>query len=249
MRRKGVPPMATTQPVSRRISDRRLYILAAILFPIIVAIGFGPTYYFKPFISGPAIPSRLVHLHGIIMSAWVLLFVIQVTLVAKRRTKTHQKLGVIGSVLAALVLVVGTLTALKAAARGGTPIAQPLTFLIVPLGDMVAFASLVGAALYFRRQPDVHKRLMLLAAISVLTPAIARIPLSFIQTNGPLAFFGITDLLLIACIAFDTFKHRRLHPVFLWGGIFIILFQPLRLLFAATALWMSIAAALVRLVT
>jgi hypothetical protein len=87
--------MATTQPVSRRISERRLYILAAILVPIIVLIGFGPTYYFKPFISGPAIPSRLVHLHGIIMSAWVLLFVIQVTLVAKRRTKTHQKLGII----------------------------------------------------------------------------------------------------------------------------------------------------------
>jgi hypothetical protein len=74
-------------------------------------------------------------------------------------------------------------------------------------------------------------------------------PLSFIQTNGPLAFFGITYLLLFACIAFGTFKHRRLHPVFLWGGIFIILFEPLRLLFAGTDLWMSNAAALVRLVT
>ena len=240
--------MATTHSVSRRVNDRRLYIAAAILVPIIVLIGFGPTYYFKPFITGPVVPSRLVHLHGIIMSAWVLLFVIQVTLVAKRRTKTHQKLGVLGSVLAALVLVVGTLTALNAAARGATPFAQPLAFLIIPLGDMVAFASLVGAAFYFRRRPDVHKRLMLLAAISILTPAIARIPLSFIQTYGPLAFFGLTDVLLIACIAFDTLKHRRLHPVFLWGGIFIILFQPVRLLFAGTDLWMRTAAALVSLV-
>ena len=240
--------MATTQPVSHRINDRRLYLLAAILVPIIVLLGFGPTYYFKPFINGPTIPSRLVHLHGIIMSAWVLLFVTQVTLVARRRTKTHQQLGVIGSILAALVLVVGTLTALKAAARGASPIDQPLAFLIVPLGDMVAFATLVGAALYFRRRPDIHKRLMLLAVINMLTPAIARIPFSFIQANGPLAFFGLTDLLLVTCIALDTWKHRRLHPVFLWGGIFIILFQPLRLLFAATDLWLRSAAFLVRLV-
>jgi hypothetical protein len=166
------------------------------------------------------------------MSAWVVLFVTQVTLVTTRRTKTHQRLGIIGAVLAVLVLVVGTFTALRAAARGASPIGDALAFLIIPLGDMLAFAILIGTALYFRRRPDVHKRLMLLAAINLLVPAIARIPLGFIQTYGPLAFFGLTDLLLFACIAFDTLKHRRLHPVFLWGGLFIVLLQPLRLLLA-----------------
>jgi hypothetical protein len=107
---------------------------------------------------------------------------------------------------------------------------------------------LIGLALYYRRKLDIHKRLMLLAAINLLTPAIARIPLDFITNNGPLAFFGLTDLCVLACMAFDTIKHRRLHPAFLWGGIFLIAMQPLRLLFAGTNAWMNVAAALVRLV-
>jgi hypothetical protein len=114
---------------------------------------------------------------------------------------------------------------------------------------MLAFAVLISLALYFRRRLDIHKRLMLLAAINLLTPAIARIPLAFIQTYGPLAFFGLTDLCLLAFVAFDTIKHRRLHPAFLWGGLLLILFQPFRLFLAGTSLWMSIATTLVKLVS
>jgi hypothetical protein len=120
--------------------------------------------------------------------------------------------------------------------------------MIVPLGDMLVFSVLIGLALYFRRKLQVHKRLMLLAAINLLTPAIARIPLKFIINGGPLAFFGLTDLCLLGFVAYDTFKHRRLHPVFLWGSIFIIAMQPLRLLLAGTDVWMNFAAALVSLV-
>jgi hypothetical protein len=182
------------------------------------------------------------------MTTWVLLFITQVSLVATRRTRVHQRLGIAGGVLAALVVIVGVLTALFAAARGHTPGPPALAFLVVPLGDMLVFSVLIGLALYFRRKLQVHKRLMLLAAINLLTPAIARIPLSFIANGGPLAFFGLTDLVLLAFVAYDTVKHRRLHPVFLWGSIFIIAMQPLRLLLAGTSVWMNIAAALVAMV-
>jgi hypothetical protein len=232
-----------------RVNDRRLYILAAILTPLIVLAGFARTYYLKPLFGTPDLPGRIVHLHGIVMTAWVMLFVVQISLVATRRTKIHQRLGIFGGVLAALVVVVGILTALFAAARGASPGPPALSFLIIPVGDMVIFAVLIGLALYFRRKLDVHKRLMLLAAINLLTPAIARIPLDFITNGGPLAFFGLTDLCLLACVAFDTIKHRRLHPVFLWGTIFLIAMQPLRLLLAGTNAWMNLAAALVRLVS
>jgi hypothetical protein len=231
-----------------RVNDRRLYILAAIITPLIVLAGFARTYYLKPFFGTPDLPGRIVHLHGIVMTAWVLLFIVQVSLVATRRTRVHQRLGIAGGVLAALVVVVGVLTALFAAARGATPGPPPLAFLVVPLGDMLVFSVLIGLALYFRRKLQVHKRLMLLAAINLLTPAIARIPLSFIINGGPLAFFGLTDLVLVAFVAYDTIKHRRLHPVFLWGSIFIIAMQPLRLLLAGTGVWMNFAAALVALV-
>ena len=244
-----------TIPVHRRISDRPLYLLAAVIVPLVVLAGFARTYYLKGFFATPAIPSFLVHLHGIVMTAWVILFIVQVTLVARRRTKTHQRLGILGAGLAALVFVVGVLTGLYAAARfvndpslvpaGGPP---PLPFLIIPLGDMVIFAILITAALYYRKRLDVHKRLMLLAAINIMTPAIARIPLGFIVNGGPLVFFGLTDLCLIGFVAFDTIRHRRLHPAFLWGGLFLIIMQPLRILIAPTNAWISFAAALVRLV-
>jgi hypothetical protein len=180
---------------------------------------------------------------------------VQVTLVAKRRTKLHQQLGILGAGLATLVFVVGILTGIYGAARfvkdpsmlpPGAP--PPLPFLIIPLGDMVIFAILIGAALYYRNRLDIHKRLMLLAAINLMVPAIARIPLSFIATGGPLAFFGLADLCLLGFVAFDTIRHRRFHPAFLWGSLLIIVFQPLRILLAGTEAWTSFAAALVSLV-
>src|SRR5690348_16530698 len=125
--------MAATPRMPSRVSDRRLYILAAILFPLIVLAGFARTYYLKPFFHTPDLPGRIVHLHGIIMTAWVLLFITQVSLVAKRRTKLHQRLGYIGGALSALVVIVGILTALYAAARGGSPGPPALQFLVIPL--------------------------------------------------------------------------------------------------------------------
>jgi len=247
--------MATTPNIHRRISDRPLYLLAAVIIPLIVLAGFARTYYLKGFFATPPLPNLIVQVHGVVMTAWVALFIVQVTLVAKRRTKLHQQLGILGAFLAALVFVVGILTGLYAAARfvdnpslvpAGGP--SPLPFLIIPLGDMVVFAILISTALYYRRRLDIHKRLMLLAAINLLVPAIARIPLSFIANGGPLAFFGLADLVLIGFVTFDTIRHKRLHPAFLWGGLLIVVMQPLRILFAGTHAWNSLAAALVRLV-
>ncbi len=239
--------MAATPRMPGRVNDRRLYILAAILTPLIVLAGFARTYYLKPFFHTPDLAGRIVHLHGIVMTSWVVLFVVQISLVATRRTRVHQRLGILGGVLAAMIVVVGILTGLYAAARSG-PTPEALSFLIIPIGDMFIFAILIGLALYYRRKLQVHKRLMLLAAINLLTPAIARIPLGFIINGGPLAFFGLTDLCLLLAVAFDTYKHRRLHPVFLWGSIFLIVMQPLRLFIAPTGVWINFAAALVSLV-
>jgi len=64
------------------------------------------------------------------------------------------------------------------------------------------FAILIGAGFYFRRRPDVHKRLMLLATISILSAALARLPFAFLQA-GPIAFFGLTDTFVLACVVYD----------------------------------------------
>jgi hypothetical protein len=240
--------MATIPRNQTTGKDSRLYIWFAVLMPIIVLAGFARSYYLKGFSGFPALPSLLVHLHGIVMTSWVVLFVTQVTLVATGRTRTHQRLGVFGAILAVLIVIVGVLTGIAGAARGATPGPPALQFLVIPLGDMLVFAILIGTALYFRRSRlDVHKRLMLLAAVNLLAPAIARIPLHFIETGGALAFFGLTDLCLLACIGYDTIRNRRLHPAFLWGALFIIAFQPLRLMLGGTDVWLRFATMLVGL--
>lgn len=238
--------MAMEPGIHRSVKERRLYLWVAASVPLIVLAGFARTYYLKGLFGTPALPGLLVHLHGFVMTAWVLLFVTQVWLVAARRVRVHQRLGMLGMVLAGLIVVVGVVTAIAAAARGASPGPPPLRFLVIPLGDMLVFAVLVGMALYFRRRIEIHKRLMLLAALNLLTPAIARIPLQFIETGGPLVFFGLTDLCVLACVAFDTIKHRRLHPVFLWGTLLIIASQPLRLMLAGTDAWLRFATWLVR---
>lgn len=241
--------MAINPGIQATAKDRRLYIWFAVFMPIIVLIGFARTYYLKSFFGNPPLPGLLVHLHGLVMTSWVVLFVTQVSLVATRHTRTHQRLGVFGAILAVVVLIVGVLTGINGAARGASPGPPALSFLIIPLGDMLVFGILVGTALYFRRRfLDIHKRLMLLAAVNLLAPAIARIPLHFIQTGGALAFFGLTDLCIIVCVAVDTIRNRRLHPAFLWGTLFIIAFQPLRLMLAGTDIWLRFATMLVGLV-
>ena len=113
-------------------------------------------------------------------------------------------------------------------------------FLAIPLFDMLVFSSLVSAGFYFRRRADVHKRLMVLATISILSAAIARLPFGILKA-GPPAFFGLTDLFIVACVLYDLIARRRLHRATVWGGLLIILSQPLRLMISGTSAWMAFA--------
>jgi uncharacterized membrane protein (DUF485 family) len=241
--------MSVAERAQRSGPDRRLYAWIAAVFVLVVFAGFARTYYLKGLFDTPVLPG-LVHVHGIVMTVWVLLFVVQVRLVAVRRTNLHRRLGVAGGVLAVVVAGLGVATAIAGARRATLPDAAPsgvppLAFMIVPLTDMVLFTVLVGAALYLRRRPAAHKRLMLLSAINFMPAGIARIPLGFIEAGGPLAFFGLADLCMLACIAYDTAKHRRLHPAFAWGALLIVASHPLRILAAGTDTWMRFAAWLV----
>ena len=91
--------MATNERIHRGTRDRRFYTWVAIAIPIIVLLGFARTYYLKGFFAGPELPA-LVHLHGVVMTVWVALFIIQVRLVASRRTNIHRRLGVLSGVFA-----------------------------------------------------------------------------------------------------------------------------------------------------
>ncbi|MCA1636547.1 MAG: hypothetical protein LC802_23375 [Acidobacteria bacterium] len=105
---------------------------------------------------------------------------------------------------------------------------------------MLVFACLVGAGFYFRRRADVHKRLMLLATISILAAAIARLPFEFLKA-GPPAFFSLTDLFIVACLVYDLGVRGRVHRATAWGGLLIVASQPLRLWLGGTSVWLAFA--------
>ncbi len=232
--------MAAAADAPSRNAERRFYGLAALAAALVVFAGFARTYYLGKAFDAPELPG-LVHLHGVVMTGWIALFGAQASLVAARRVDLHRRLGVAGAFFAALVVVVGIATSIEGARRGISPGPPPLVFLAIPLGVILVFGALVAAAIANRRRPDWHKRLMLLATISMLTPAIARLPIDALHAGGIVAFMGVTDALAIACIAWDTARNRRLHPAFLRGAVFLVASQPAMLLLAQSAAWQPVA--------
>jgi len=238
-------------PDRRFVYDRRFYSGMAIALAATVLIGFGPTYYLPLLGAGEPTtitgrPVRpIVHLHGVLFTGWVVLFIAQTALVATRRVRMHQRMGIAGAVLAAAMVVVGARTAITGAAAGsGPPGVEPLVFMVVPLTDIVLFAGFVGAALWQRRNREAHKRLMLLAYLSIMAAAVARLP--GMLPHGPLVFFGVTFLFLVAAIVYDVISRRRVHAVYVWGGGLLVASVPLRLMLSGTAAWRSFAELLTR---
>jgi hypothetical protein len=249
-------PVTTTLPRVARPSgaqtrDRVFYGGMAVAMALTVFAGFAPTYYLRSWVDAPVTISGstqlapLTQLHGSLFSAWVLFFLVQTALVAGRRVSLHRQLGVAGVLLAAAMVVVGIMTSLESAARGGGPPGiDPLAFLIIPLGDMVLFAGFVATAVWQRRNREAHKRLMLLAYVSIIVAAVARLP--GVAAFGPPGFFGLSLLFVVAGMVYDRVTRGRIHPVYLWGGAVLFLSVPLRLAIAATPAWRAVAEFLVR---
>lgn len=239
-------PARVLSPREReRARDHRFFTGMAVAVALIAFIGFAPSYYLRSVYGGPPLP-KLVHVHGMLSTTWILLFVAQTSLVAARRTDLHRRLGIAGAALAGLLLVVGWFTAIEAARRGLTPPGgpPPLAFLSVPLGTVAVFAVLLAAGLATRRRSETHKRLMLLATIALMTPAIARF--RYFMPGGPALAIGGTCALVVVCLAYDRLSHGRIHPAFLWGGVFLMASLPGRFALGATGMWRHVAEWLTR---
>lgn len=225
------------EPATDKRSERLFFSGMAIALVITVFAGFAPTYYLRASFGSPELTWYL-HLHGFAFTAWMVLLVVQTSLVAANKTAVHRTLGVAGGVLGALMMLLGAYVAI-ARLRGGFMTSPPgvpkFLFLTLPMGTLVVFPLLLGAALWLRRRTDFHKRLILLATLELVTAGVARLPV--ISTIGPVAFFGVTDLFVVAMAIYDWRTLKRVHPATLWGGLLLIASQPLRLVIGATAMW------------
>jgi len=110
-------------------------------------------------------------------------------------------------------------------------------FMALSFVNLLAFGILVAAAIYFRARSEFHKRLMFLATINLLSAAIQRLPLDFIDSGGLLAVFGLLDLFIVVCVVYDTLRHRRLHPAFAWGALLSIIWPALANVMGGSSAW------------
>ncbi len=227
-------------------SERRFIggLVAAIAAAIL--LGFARSYYLRPLVPAPAALAErpltpLIHVHAALFTGWIVLLVAQTRLVAARRVDLHRRLGVLGAVLAALMLVSGTLTALHGAVRGVAPGGgDPRRFLVLPLFALLVFAVLLVAALRARRDPQTHKRLMLLATIALLPPALARYVILYLGF-GPPVVLALSVLFVVPLVVWDLRTLGRVHRATLWGGLVVVGSMPLRLAIGFTSGWLAFA--------
>ena len=234
--------IAIGRPVVRN-ADRLFFTGMALASALMLFLGFLPSYFHRSAELPPLTP--LYQLHGALFTAWIGLLVAQTALVAGRRTDLHRTLGVAGAVLAAVVFVAGVAVSVETLRRnGGPPGGDPRKFFAIPMGDILVFGALVGAAVVQRQRSDTHKRLMLLATISLLTAAVGRFLRQVGMGGAPNLFYG-TDAFVLALVLYDLASRGRVHPATLWGGALVVGFKPLLFyVLSATPPWLALADAL-----
>jgi len=235
--------MAINANALRRPSDRRLFLAAAILFPLVVIAGYFKSYYFSAFFDVPSVANKLVHAHAIVMTLWVAYFSMQIALIRTKNVRLHMTMGMAGIVLATLVVLVGTATAYDAQlVRGSAPPGvNPHSFFVLPMLDMALFVIFFVGAIYYRKRPTEHKTLMLMTAIAFMPAALFRLPVVPPQHMLHWAF-GVAMLVALACFGWHRTKHRKLNKVFAASVLLIIAAHPLRIALLNSEAWLRFTA-------
>ena len=218
---------------------------------MLVIAGFGPSIVDRSNRVAPLTP--LVVTHGLLFTGWLLLFVTQSVLVATGRMAQHRRIGILGLMLAVTMLLMSVIVSVAMAHRGsdlsgdlGGVKADMPAVLALALGDAAAFATLVALGLSFRRRPEVHKRLMLMATVSPYT--LMGAPLAHLRGHWP--NLALVTLLIALLLQFSSVIHDRItrghvHPVSWWGSLSLFAGGLVRaIVIIPSGFWRSIAAQL-----
>jgi hypothetical protein len=220
-------------------------------------LGFAPTYW-VPLAHRTFSASPVVHFHGLLFFTWTLYFVLQTWLAASGRIANHRALGIVGVSLATAMTIFGFLASVhvmtRAAAIGQTD--AGVAFSIVPLSGIAFFAVVFVLAIANTRRGEIHKRLMLLAGISILDAAVARWFLTFLAPAGPpgpppvavtIAPALVAYILLVVAMVRDKRTEGRIHPVYIYGGIALVAVKLLNWPISETAAWHAFAGGILAL--
>ncbi len=251
--------------VPRRVaaSGQRFYVNMAAACLAVAVLGFAPTYWI-PMMQGTLNVSPITHLHGLFFYGWTALYLAQAWLVRDRKLTRHRELGVIGVSLATGMCFVGLAAAIGTLKKfEPTPMADAArAFSVVPVTGIAFFAVLVAVALAKVKQPEVHKRLLLVATVSLLNAAVGRWFAVFLAPPIPDALQGaigpppvaislmpalVADLLIVAAMIHDKRTRGRVHRAYWIAGGALVAVQVLRVPLSATRAWSRVAELLVAL--
>lgn len=229
----------------------KFYVYMAITCATVAFLGFAPTYWMG-LLKGGFAAHPVIHIHAIVFFAWALFFVMQTWLTASRQIASHRAMGLVAISLATLMTVLGVLAAISsmrsAAALGLAE--QGKAFAIVPIGSIAFFVAVFAAAVANVRRTEWHKRLMIVAGVSILDAPIARWFMTFFAPPGavgppPVAVdMGpslIAFLILVAAMVFDWRTGGRPHPAYLISGAAYVAWKVLQVPVSETQAWQAIA--------
>lgn len=191
------------------------------LLVVLVFLGFAPTYYLRPQSAGP-IPAYL-HVHGAAMTIWFLLLLVQTGLIATRRRAVHRQLGLLGAGVAAIIVLLNppvVAWSVPHLLAAGDPIQLAALIVVADLLLVGVFLVLVSLAIRWRRYPETHSRMLLLASLAVSGPALGRLSLNLLGT--PLAGVIALMSLPLLVVVHDRVLMKRVHPATAWGAAAII---------------------------
>jgi hypothetical protein len=230
----GVPKAETsTRTITGRdgFLCRYFYFSMSLLVAAIVFAGFRRTVNDNLF--HPAVPRPFIlWIHGTAFATWVIFFISQSTLVRIDKVSWHRVTGWFGAGLATVMVPLGVATAIIMARFDTVQLHMPGAdaFLIIPFYDMLAFGVSIGLAIYWRRRPEMHRRLVLIATCGLTDAAFGRFDYLF---NNNL-FFPCLDLVILLGVARDLLVDRRVHKVYLYALPILIVGQSL-----AVYIWRS----------
>src|SRR5579862_1520698 len=230
----ATPIAAKTLPGPR--FDHLFFSIASILVLVSVFIGFAPTYFLAGMFRAH-LPNTIIHFHGAVFSCWILLLVLQTSLVSAHRVDIHRRVGMFGFTIACLMVILGLLAGANLLVRNVAPAGvDAKTFYVIPFSEMIMFPSLVFLAYRARKHPAAHKRFILIATVSLLGAAFARFHVFFLYKRILPALFASYCFLLLLAL-YDLWSMHKLHRATSLGSVFVTGVGLLRFPFAHTALW------------
>lgn len=248
--------METARLVPAKVSY--FYVWMAVAIALFAFAGFAPTYWMQ-LPAGTFIGTPLVHIHSAIYTAWTLFLVSQAYLAADGRLKNHRAWGMAGIGLATAVVIFGTAVAIESLKfrLALMPNTTARASFIVAMTNMVLFSGFFIAAMVNTKRSETHRRLILLATISLLPAAMSRITYLIAKGTGPglrpplgpappvisqlVPHLLVVGAFILAGIIYDWKTRGRPHPTWLIGAAVITLALILRAPVGDTPIWNGIA--------